>query len=244
MAQAQGFSAHVLPPRFEDAAEAGSTYRNVIEIQNTSPEPVRFGVRTADWDLDDEGAISFRFDLAEGSCRTWAALEAREIRLEPEGRKRFRFEVAVPAGTEPRQCRFAIMIEGDPQETETGVSVAGRIGVVVYLDIGGAAADLRVLDGRIVALPEQPELPLLTVANKGNAHGRLQGFIDGRDANGRRWTLVPANEPILPGRERGITLFPVGEPEDEVVSIAYPLRLEGKLDWRAQRVPVDVTVAR
>lgn len=243
-AAAQGFSAHVLPPRFEDAAQPGTTYRNVIEIQNTSPEAVRFGVRSADWDLDDEGGVHFDYALAPDSCRPWVGLEAREIRLDPNGRKRLRFEVAVPPGTPARQCRFAIMIEGDPQKTEAGLAVAGRIGVIVYLDIAGASANLRVAQARVVNVQGR-ELPVLTVVNEGNAHGRLEGFLDSRDGNGRRWTLAPANDPILPGRQRDIPLFPVGEAEDvELPPIAYPIRLEGKLDWRSQRVPVDAVVGR
>src|SRR5690606_25043991 len=70
-AAAQGFSAHVLPPRFEDSAQPGTVYRNVIEIQNTSPEAVRFGVRTADWDLDENGGVNFDYALAADSCRPW-----------------------------------------------------------------------------------------------------------------------------------------------------------------------------
>src|SRR5690606_14552724 len=110
-----------------------------------SPEAVRFGVRTADWDLDEQGEVAFDYALAADSCRPWVGLEAREIRLDPNGRKRFRFEVAVPPGTPARQCRFAIMIEGEPQKTGAGVAVAGRIGVIVYLDIAGAAAALRIV---------------------------------------------------------------------------------------------------
>src|SRR5690606_36173437 len=180
-AAAQGFSAHVLPPRFEDSAPPGTVYRNVIEIQNTSPEAVRFGVRTADWDLDENGGVNFDYALAADSCRPWVGVEAREIRLDPNGRKRFRFEVAVPEGTPARQCRFAIMIEGEPQKTDSGMAVAGRIGVIVYLDIGGASARLRVAQARVASVQGQ-EVPVLTVVNEGNAHGRLEGFLDSRDA--------------------------------------------------------------
>ncbi|WP_374601889.1 hypothetical protein [Arenimonas sp.] len=244
LAAAQGFSAYVLPPRFEDSAAAGQTYRNVIEIQNTSPQAVRFGVRTADWDLDESGEIGFDEALAPDSCRPWVGLEALEIKLEGNGRKRFRFEVAVPEGTPARQCRFAIMIEGDPQETTQGMSVSGRIGVVVYLDIGDVSARLRVLESRIEVAGDR-QLPALLVANEGTAHGRLQGFVDGRDAQGRRWTFAPASHPILPGRERIIVLSPIGEPEgSEVPPVGFPVVISGSFDWRNERIPVDMTVGQ
>lgn len=242
LALAQGFSAYVLPPRFEAGAAPGETYRNVIEIQNSSAQPARFGIRTADWVLDENGEISFDYDLAPGSCRPWVGLEALEVRLEGNGRKRFRFEVAVPAGTPAQQCRFAIMIEGDPLENAQGLSVSGRIGVVVYLDIGDVAARLRVLGSKVENQGER-QLPALLVVNEGNAHGRLQGFVDGRDSKGRRWTFAPASHPILPGSKRVIVLTPIGEPEDsEVPAMAFPVAIEGNLDWREQRIPVDTTV--
>src|SRR5690606_34140335 len=136
LAAAQGFSAYVLPPRFEDAAKAGTVYRNVVEIQNMSPEAVRFGVRTADWDLDEQGEVAFDYALAADSCRPWVGLEAREIRLDPNGRKRFRFEVAVPEGTPARQRRVGIMIEGEPEATDHGTDVAARSRVTAHLSLG------------------------------------------------------------------------------------------------------------
>lgn len=45
---AQGFSAVVSPPRFEDSAKPGTTYRNVVEIDNVSAESAHFTVKTAD----------------------------------------------------------------------------------------------------------------------------------------------------------------------------------------------------
>src|SRR5690606_11162005 len=135
-AAAQGFSAHVLPPRFEDSAPPGTVYRNVIEIQNTSPEAVRFGVRTADWDLDENGGVNFDYALAADSCRPWVGVEAREIRLDPNGRKRFRFEVAVREGTPARQRRVGIMIEGEPEATDHGTDVAARSRVTAHLSLG------------------------------------------------------------------------------------------------------------
>src|SRR5690606_41266546 len=102
LAAAQGFSAYVLPPRFEDAAKADTVYRNVVEIQNMSPEAVRFGVRTADWDLDEQGEVAFDYALAADSCRPWVGPAARVIRLDTNGRQRFRSQDAVPAGLTTR----------------------------------------------------------------------------------------------------------------------------------------------
>ena len=110
---AQGFSAQIMPPRFEDRAQPGGVFRDVIEVANISPVASRMKVSTADWVLDEKGTAQFSSALAPGSCRPWVGLEAAEVRIEPNSRKRFRFEVAVPANAPSGQCRFAIMIEGE-----------------------------------------------------------------------------------------------------------------------------------
>lgn len=242
-ANAQGFDALVLPPRFEDSARQGSVYRNVLEIQSASPNPTRFNIRSADWTLDAAGDAVFDYALAPGSCRPWLGLEANEVVVEGNGRRRLRFEVAVPQDAPSGQCRFAIMVEGQPQQTESGMSVSGRIGIIVYLTIGDGAARLSVTDLRVEAIDGR-DLPVVSVRNDGNAHGRLQGFVNGLDAQGRRWTLVPVSHPILPGTTRQVPLQPVVDEGEPPPTLAFPMQLRGQFDWGSQRVPVEGTAAR
>src|SRR3546814_12913896 len=75
-ALAQGFSALVSPPRFEDSAKAGENYRNVIEITNVSAGAAHFTVQTADWIFDPDATDDFYDALAPGSCRPGGGLEA------------------------------------------------------------------------------------------------------------------------------------------------------------------------
>lgn len=243
-ALAQAFSAQVMPPRFEASAKPGETYRNVLEIHHESASPARYLMRTADWRLDEGGTAHFEYALQPGSCRPWVGIEASELQMAPKAQRRFRFEVAVPADAPAGQCRFAIMVEGEPQMSSTGVPVAGRIAVVVYLNIGDAAAALSVT-GAKVQLEEGRKLPALLVANAGNAHGRLEGLVDGVDADGKRWTLAPANHPILPGATRAIPLRPVTDAAQAAEAvIRFPLAIKGSLDWGSQRIAVDTTVAQ
>lgn len=239
-AAAQGFAAQVLPPRFEDRVQPGGVFRNVIEVQNASNAAVRFNVRTADWVLDDTGEAVFEYALQPGSCRPWVGLEAGEIQLEGNGRKRFRFEVAVPPGTPSQQCRFAIMIEGQPQPNASGIMVSGRIGVIVYLNIGDAAARLSIA-GTSVDTVEGLRVPVLLIANDGIAHGRLEGFVQATDADGQRTTLVPSLLPIMPGTTRAIPLFPMPEPDGKMPALSFPVRLKGELQWEKQRIPLEAT---
>ena len=242
-AAAQGFAAQVLPPRFEDRVQPGNVFRNVIEVQNASQASARFTVRTADWALDDSGEAIFEYGLQPDSCRPWVGLEAGEIQLEANGRKRFRFEVAVPADASSRQCRFAIMIEGQPQPNASGIMVSGRIGIIVYLNIGDAAANLSIV-GTSTDTVEGAIVPVLSVANGGNAHGRLEGFVEATDAGGKRLTLVPSMLPIMPGTSRAIPLMPVPEPDGTLPALSFPLRLKGELQWDKQRIPLEATADR
>lgn len=242
-ASAQGFQAQISPPRFEDAAKPGTVYRNVVEISNASPTPMRLSVSTADWVLDQTGTAQFSGPLAPGSCRPWTALEATRIEVPPNGRRRFRFEVRVPADAADGQCRFGLMFEGEPTAIEgMALPVSGRIGVIVYLDVGDARAVLEVA-GTATEVVAGQTLPVLSVRNTGNAHARLNGLLDAVDATGERWTLMPASLPILPGTTRAITLTPLVA-EGEPSTLAFPVRITGRLDWRDQRLDVDASAGQ
>lgn len=240
--QAQ-FAAQISPPRFEDQARPGTVFREVVEITNSSPVPTRLKVTTADWTMDPSGTVQFQAPLADGSCRPWSALEATQIELPANGRKRFRFEVRVPADAVAQQCRFAIMFEGEPVPVPgVALPVAGRIGVIVYLDVGDVAANFEIVGSQVVELDGRPT-PVLKVRNSGNAHGRLLGFLDGVDATGERWTLAPSSNPILPGSTRDVPLTAVVR-DDEPVELAFPLQVNGRLEWRDQRIDVDTRISR
>jgi hypothetical protein len=178
-------------------------------------------------------------------------IEANEISVKGNGKRRYRFEVAVPAGAPRGECRFAIMIEGETQPPRGNVPlpISGRIGVIVYLAIGDAAPKLEVLDTRSASVQGQT-LPVLRVRNLGDMHGRLDGYLAGVDAKGTRIVLVPDNSPILVGATRDIPLYP--QPEDsgaQAPAIAYPLRIKGRLDSgqldsSKQRLDIETTLNR
>lgn len=239
-AAAQEFSVLVSPPRYEAQVKAGETWRNVLEITNVSGNGVRLGVRTADWVLKPDGSVDFLYPLQPDSCRPWVGLEASEVQLPANGKRRYRFEVAIPADAPPGECRFALMLEGDPQAVRgSAVPIAGRIGVITYLAVGGAAPELAVAD-TLVALADGRRLPALQVRNDGNAHGRLEGLVDGTDASGKRYAFAPSGLPILPGETRTITLTPQGDtPDAPPPTLAFPVRLQGALESAGGRLDVD-----
>lgn len=245
-AWAQGFSALVSPPRFEANAKPGETYRNVVEINNVSAQSAHFTVQTADWTFKPDATVTFADALAPNSCRPWVGIEAADITVAANAKRRYRFEVRVPADAPAGECRFAIMIEGDAEAVpgSAAIPVSGRIGVIVYLRIGDAAPVLDIV-GTKVAEVDGRRVPVLSVRNRGNAHGRLQGFVDGRDADGRGFAFAPSTLPILPGETRDIALAPQADTaEAEAPVLRYPVTLSGHLDSSTQKLEVEQTFAQ
>ncbi|MEZ5701071.1 MAG: hypothetical protein R3E42_02545 [Burkholderiaceae bacterium] len=116
-AWAQGFAAYISPPRFEIRTQPGESLREVVEIQHVGREKGSYRLYTDDWTMGPDNGVAFTDALAPDSCRPWVAIERRELTLEPGARYRYRFQIDVPAGTAPRECRFALMVEGlDPAE--------------------------------------------------------------------------------------------------------------------------------
>ena len=240
-AQGQGFAALVSPPRFELEAKPGKTSRNVIEVSNRSTAPAKYLVHTADWSLAEDFGVNFHDDLQPDSCRPWVAIERPEVTVPGGGTLRYRYEVTVPADAPAGECRFAVMIEGtEPSIAQSAgltVPVNGRIGVIVYLAIGDAAADLEVLGPKVVTLNGQ-QVPGLRVHNAGNAHGRMSGFLTGTDTKGISYDFTPSDFPILPGEERVIFLTP-STAKDEHPTLTFPVTVKGTLEWGKKRTELN-----
>jgi fimbrial chaperone protein len=237
--EAAGFAVLITPPRFELRAQPGEVLRQVLEVTNAGEAPRGLSVQTAEWGFAEDGAVEFSNPLAEGSCRPWSALEAREIELAPGGRRRYRFEVAVPPDAPDQECRFAILFEGDPEPVGgMALPVAGRLAIIVYVAVGGARADLALVDQSIINAADRA-LPALTVTNTGNATTRLEGFVSGRDATGRELVFAPQNSPVLPGQTRTLALYPQDPEGDPPPEVSFPIRLAGRLEWSGRRMDLD-----
>jgi hypothetical protein len=239
---AANFAVAASPPRFELQLKPGEKTRHVLEITNAAATPITLSVRTADWVLSPEGTAVFHEELLPGSCRPWAAIERREVQIGAGQAYRFRFEITVPPDQAAGECRLALMLEGKEAEA-VGASppLSGRMGVIVYGAVAGAAPELRVLGARID--PRDPAAVVLTVTNGGNAHGRLEGFLSATDAGGRVFEAAPGNNPILPGETRAVAVKLTSRGAAAGTRPVLPLVLRGKLEWgRGRSIEVDQRV--
>lgn len=228
------FAFAISPPRFEVTVKPGERLRQVIEITNSSPVPASLLIRTADWTFRADDTVEFAEELAPGSCRPWVAIERRELVAPPRQPYRFRFEVAPPPGQTPVECRFAILMEGKESSfagATRAVPVAARVGVIVYVKVGDIEPELSVQGGRVEMRNGAPAA-VIDVKNSGAAHGRLDGFLAGTDAQGQSLDVSVASTPILPGETRAVALkfAKQGDP-NATVQVAFPVSVKGKLEW-------------
>jgi hypothetical protein len=230
------FAAAISPPRYELEGAAGQTQRNVLEIAQASAQPGHYRIYTADWTMTASGDLTFDETLASDSCRPWVALERREVTIAAATKLRYRFEVTPPADAPKGECRFALMIESAEPSSVAGAAsfpMSGRIGVIVYVRVGGVQPELRI-DGGLTARIDGRDVPALRVTNVGGATGRLVGFVTARDATDHFVDLAPDAIPILPGMTRVVGLMPVpplDRPNDAPPRIeAWPIAVKGQLE--------------
>jgi hypothetical protein len=245
LVQAQGFGAYISPPRFEVKVAVGQNLRQVVEIQHVGQQKGNYRISTNDWTLKSDNSVTFSEALAADSCRPWVAIERRELTIEPGARYRYRFEIAPPPSTPARECRFAIMVEGlDPAQVQGSLNfpVGGRIGVIVYATIGDAAPQLAITATRVATVNGKPAA-VVDVRNSGNAHGRLEGFVNGTDAAGSHFEMAPADLPIMPGETRTVAINPVVEDGKPAPEIRFPLVVKGKLEWGKNSLPLEARFA-
>ena len=246
---AAGFAASASPSRFEFQTKAGEVISRTLEIQHIGDESTEYVVRSADWVLTEERGLEFFDALQPGSCRTWVRVERRTVKIEPRGRKRYRFEVHVPADATPGECRFALLIENYEQravplikDAPIQLPLTGRLGVIVYVAIGDAQPKLSMM---AVDMGEENgmRMPMVTVRNDGNAHGRLEGALRGTDAAGKSYFFPVSTLPVLPGQTRRLALVPAEDLQSKKrPTVAYPVRLTGRLDWDNGQFDVQADV--
>lgn len=235
------FAVVVSPPRFELALEAGGRNTEVIGITNTSPRQEHYRMKTADWTFGANGTVTFRDALDPGSCRSWVSIESREILAPPGRRVPFRVQVDVPPDAPAQECRFALLIEGDDQLVKNpsgpNFPVAGRIGVIFYVSVGGVSPALEITPAGVREI-NGARLPVLQVRNTGTAHGRLSGLLSGTDAKGQELDFSPSTFPIMPGETRFLEITAATHRGDPA-RIDYPVVIRGQLEWGDRKLPFE-----
>jgi hypothetical protein len=247
--QASGFSATVSPPRFELFAKPGEILRESVEISNSDTTTANFKLRTADWDLTDDGNVTIHPpELQPGSCRGWAKIERHKLKLIAESDRKFRFEIHVPDDAPAGECRVALLLEGTEDEEvlagteEIKFPVQGRIAIIIYVAVGDAMPEMK-LHRLAMEKVNSQEIPVVILENNGNAHGRPSGILEGTDAAGNRLEFTVSPSPVMPGQTRHIPIWPAKSNRVAMKDVVLPLKLSGTIEWEGGKQKIDETVS-
>ena len=233
------FEVAVSPSRFELDGKSAQRIGQALELQNMGGAPTQLSVRTLDWRYSEAGELTLHDELLPGSCRPWVTLERKQVNVPARGKVRFRFQVDVPADAPRSECRFMLAIEGvEPAQqalierggASLSLPVNGRIAVAVYIGVNGAQPKFEVLSVGSQTLGGTQQATV-TVRNSGDAHGRLDGSLDAKDAAGQRFELVPEGTPVLPGQTRVLPLSPRQTDAKTPPKPQWPIQASGALDW-------------
>ena len=247
-AQAAPFEIAVSPSRFELSGKSAGRLGQSLNIFNVGNTPTEVSLRTLDWTYSADGNVTYHDELMPGSCRPWVTLERRSVRVAPQGKLAFRFQIDVPAGTPKGECRFMVAIEGvEPAyqaqlqggTASLSLPVSGRIAVAVYVAVDGAAPKLQVRQVGVKSINGR-QTPVISVENTGDAHGRLEGGLASVDAKGVKFDLLPEGTPIMPGQTRTLPFSPRAEANQKPPEYTLPVKSAGQLDWELGSFKVDV----
>lgn len=242
------FAAGISPPRFEFNAKPGQVIRDTLVILNASEQFADYKFHTADWELNENSGVTYVEDtMAANSCRPWVKLEREIVRVRAGGQKKYRFEVHVPENAEKGLCKFGIIIEpGEKKTAQAGENikfpVVGRYAVIVYVTIGEAKANVKLL-GITTRLENTLTLPALKLNNTGDTHGRPYGAIEATNPDGKKNTLIISDFPILPGRIEVLSLHPDYKNNTNKIILSYPLKLKGRIEFQnGSSIDINETV--
>lgn len=236
---AASFEIAVSPSRFELSGKGSERTGQSLTIHNVGATATEVSVRTLDWTFSEDGMVAYHDELLSGSCRPWITLERKTIKINARSRAQFRFQFDIPADAPRGECRAMLAFEGmEPAHqafiqsggASLSLPVSGRIGVAIYLAVNGAEPQIS-LQQIGVKTVQGKRVPVVTVMNTGDAHGRLDGSLDAIDAQGLEVELVPDSSPILPGQTRMLELQPRTEPGQQPRTLTLPAQAKGTLDW-------------
>lgn len=247
-AQAAPFEIAMSPSRLEIDAKAGERVGRSLDIYNVGGTPTAVSVRTLDWTYSETGNISYLDALQPGSCRPWLTLERKSVTVAPRSKGAFRIQIDVPPDAPRGECRVMLAFEGIEPAYQAAIAsggmnlnlpVNGRIAVAVYVMVDGAAPELTM--GQI-AMKEVngQKTAVLNVTNAGDAHGRLEGSLDAKDATGAAFEMIPETTPIMPGQTRALPLSVKADSVPKgMTAPKFPVRISGTLDWERGAFKID-----
>jgi hypothetical protein len=199
--------------------------------------PNRIAQHFGNHQLEGEADAERRFaDAADSrySASSWLRIAPPEQVIDPGKDATVRFSLTVPGDAEAAGYRTAILFEvglasGEPVARGRSVQVKGRIGTLIYVNLGEPAAALELTDLRARVRPDQPTQIVAVLKNTSRRTLRTRGTLTLFDKSGAAVSesIVP-DVPVLPESEREVAIQAINPDQPSLPAGDY--RVEVKID--------------
>ncbi len=126
-------SINIDPSNIKLILKPGSSADGEIAVQNLGSNNIGIKAYTEDWVYASDGSKSFmKPGSSVYSCSSWIKLDPGNFDLAPKEVRKVKYTISSPGKTSGGHVSV-IFFESTATNTE-GISVAGRIGTIVYLD--------------------------------------------------------------------------------------------------------------
>lgn len=220
------FGIGLQPTTVEMTVVPGDRNRQVVNIANVHTEQtISLTLGLADWSLDEDGQIRLAppGEDAKSSAADWARFSPAFITLKPGESEQIIVDMSTPSRLKRSgDYRFALLastILPEERSGQSGVWKKYQIATLFYLTTGPAASEPEITQSQILTDEDGKTTLELQIENKGNAHARLNGYIEFDNAS-KSAPLEIGNLVVLDqGRRNYVTRLPEGVTEDARINI-------------------------
>ena len=192
------------PARLELRLEPGAETTVVLDAVNHGDEPLRLKVYAFDFDFDADGGLQYGRSLSGArSCASWFRFNPQVLEVERAGGSEpVRATARVPPNASGTYWCVLFLEDVPPPLKPGSRAVAAqfnaRVGSIVYVDVGPAAAPVLHIESLATApAAENPEA-VAEVVHASGGYLRPQG----------QWELLSADGSVLQREDVGFPLLP------------------------------------
>lgn len=227
----------VSPPRMELSLSGGSSATEAVEITNQGADFLELKAYLMDWELGPEDSFVYRRPGSlKNSSSAWVRVNPQVIRLEPKDKQLVRITVSAPKEAQGSYWTV-LFFESKPEPARggrMGVTLSGRVGVLIYAVVAGTEARSgKILNLQVKKDKENKYNLSLTFENTGNLHYRPQGSWEIKNEAGKRVKKGEIEDFVVLPKTQRVREIPLGSAEGSEVLTPGKYTLSVVLDYGA-----------
>lgn len=151
--QVMAFSFNIDQPGVHVSTKAGESKDGVIFVENTSDSSADFNVNVMDWTVNSKSKKMFYpAGSLMNSCSSWITVSPRNFSLKPGEKQKVKYIVSAPVDAEAGHYSVIFFETIAKSDTKAEVSLAGRIGSIIYHSVKGS----EIVKAKIVKFKVKP----------------------------------------------------------------------------------------